>query len=245
MSSEPLLSVRGLSAAVEGFQVTEDIDLDINAGEAVGLVGRNGAGKTSTFRGIMGLTPVWSGSVTFRGEELTSIRSELIPKRGIGYQPEDRKLFTGMTVDENFRLPIWTSGKVRGIDDEDAVVESVYDVLTELDGRRNAKVQNLSGGQAKMVAIGRALALQPDLLILDEPLEGLAPVVVESLKRYIRAINDRDIAVLIAESNVTHVPEVVDRLYVIERGDIVASGDPEELAADEDIQKLMQGSGAE
>jgi len=245
MSNDALLSVRGLNAAVEGFQVTEDVDLDVNAGEAVGLVGRNGAGKTSTFRGIMGLTPVWSGSVKFRGEELTGIRSELIPKRGIGYQPEDRKLFTGMTVDENFRLPIWTSGPARGIDDEDAVIESVYDVLTELDDRRDAKVQNLSGGQAKMVAIGRALALQPDLLILDEPLEGLAPVVVESLKRYIREINDRDIAVLIAESNVTHVPDVVDRLYVIERGDIVASGDPEELAADEDIQKLMQGSGAE
>ena len=245
MSSEPLLSVRGLNAAVEGFQVTEDIDLDVNAGEAVGLVGRNGAGKTSTFRAIMGLTPVRSGSVEFRGEELTDIRSELIPKRGIGYQPEDRKLFTGMTVDENFRLPIWTSGPARGIDDEDAVIESVYDVLTELDDRRDAKVQNLSGGQAKMVAIGRALALQPDLLILDEPLEGLAPVVVESLKRYIRAINDRDIAVLIAESNVTHVPEVVDRLYVLERGDIVDSGDPEELAADKEIQKLMQGSGAE
>jgi branched-chain amino acid transport system ATP-binding protein len=245
MSSEPLLSVRGLNAAVEGFQVTEDVDLDVNAGEAVGLVGRNGAGKTSTFRGIMGLTPVWSGSVEFRGEELTDIRSELIPKRGIGYQPEDRKLFTGMTVDENFRLPIWTSGPARGIDKEDAVIESVYDVLTELDDRRDAKVQNLSGGQAKMVAIGRALALQPDLLILDEPLEGLAPVVVESLKRYIRAINDRDIAVLIAESNVTHVPEVVDRLYVLERGDIVDSGDPEELAADKEIQKLMQGSGAE
>jgi branched-chain amino acid transport system ATP-binding protein len=245
MSSEPLLSVRGLNAAVEGFQVTEDVDLDVNAGEAVGLVGRNGDGKTTTFRGVMGLTPVWSGSVRFRGEELTGIRSELIPKRGIGYQPEDRKLFTGMTVDENFRLPIWTSGSARGIDDEDAVIESVYDVLTELDGRRDAKVQNLSGGQAKMVAIGRALALQPDLLILDEPLEGLAPVVVEKLKQHIRAINDRDIAVLIAESNVTHVPEVVDRLYVIERGSIVASGDPEELAADEDIQKRMQGSGTE
>ncbi|WP_424003382.1 ABC transporter ATP-binding protein [Haloarcula salina] len=245
MSADTLLSVRGLNAAVEGFQVTEDVDLDVNAGEAVGLVGRNGAGKTTTFRGIMGLTPVWSGSVRFRGEELTDIRSELVPKRGIGYQPEDRKLFTGMTVDENFRLPIWTSGAARGIDDEDAVIEEVYDVLTELDDRRDAKVQNLSGGQAKMVAIGRALALQPDLLILDEPLEGLAPVVVENLKRHIEAINDRGIAVLIAESNVTHVPDVVDRLYVIERGDVVASGDPDDLAADEEIQKLMQGSGTE
>jgi energy-coupling factor transporter ATP-binding protein EcfA2 len=98
------------------------------------------------------------------------------------------------------------------------VVEEVFDLLDELDDRRDAKVEDLSGGQAKMVAIGRALALRPDLLILDEPLEGLAPVVVEKLKGYIRDINDRGIAVLVAESNVTHVPEVVDRLAVIERG---------------------------
>lgn len=98
------------------------------------------------------------------------------------------------------------------------MVEEVFDLLDELDDRRDAKVEDLSGGQAKMVAIGRALALRPDLLILDEPLEGLAPVVVEKLKGYIRDINDRGIAVLVAESNVTHVPEVVDRLAVIERG---------------------------
>jgi branched-chain amino acid transport system ATP-binding protein len=240
-----LLSVRGLDAAVAGFQVTYDLDLDVNAGEAVGLVGRNGAGKTTTFRSIMGLTEVRRGSVRFRGEELTAIRPELVPKRGIGYQPEDRKLFTGMTVDENFRLPIWTAGGARGIDDEDAVVEQVYDVLDELDDRRDAKVENLSGGQAKMVAIGRALALQPDLLILDEPLEGLAPIIVENLKGYIQDINDRGIAVLIAESNVTHVPEIVDRLYVIERGEIVESGDPERVTQDDEIQKLMQGSGTD
>jgi len=113
------------------------------------------------------------------------------------------------------------------------------------DDRRDAKVENLSGGQAKMVAIGRALALQPDLLLLDEPLEGLAPVVVSNLKEHIRDINDRGIAVLVAESNVTHVPDVVDRIYVVERGEIVASGDPDELAGDEEIQKLMQGSGNE
>ena len=240
---EPLLAIEDLCASVEGFQVTEDVNLTVDAGEAVGFVGRNGAGKTTTFRSIMGLTTVLDGSVRFRGEELTDLRSELIPKRGVGYQPEDRKLFTGMTVDQNFRLPIWTSGDARGIDDEDAVVEGVYDVLDELDDRRGAKVQNLSGGQAKMVAIGRALSLRPDLLILDEPLEGLAPIVVERLKRHIGEINRRGIAVLIAESNVTHVPEVVDRIYVIERGEVVASGDPEQVAGDDEIQKLMQGSG--
>jgi len=245
MSGDPLLSVRGLDAAVEGFQVTDGVDLDVEAGEAVGLVGRNGAGKTTTFRGIMGLAEVLAGSVTYRGEELTTLRPEAVPMRGIGYQPEDRKLFTGMTVEENFRLPIWTAGDARDLDDEDAIVESVFDVLDELDDRRDALVENLSGGQAKMVAIGRALALQPDLLILDEPLEGLAPIVVENLKGYVEAINDRGIAVLVAESNVTHVPDVVDRLYVIERGEIVDSGPPEEVVAKEDVKRLMQGSGME
>ncbi|WP_227131519.1 ABC transporter ATP-binding protein [Halorubellus salinus] len=245
MSADSLLSVRGLDAAVEGFQVTEDVDLDVAAGEAVGLVGRNGAGKTTTFRGVMGLADLFAGSVRFKGEELTELRPEVVPMRGIGYQPEDRKLFTGMTVEENFRLPIWSVGDARGLDDEDAIVEEVFDVLDELDDRRDALVENLSGGQAKMVAIGRALALQPDLLILDEPLEGLAPIVVENLKGYIEEINDQGIAVLIAESNVTHVPDIVDQLYVIERGEVVDSGPPDEVVEKPDVQRLMQGSGVE
>ncbi|ARS89455.1 ABC transporter ATP-binding protein [Natrarchaeobaculum aegyptiacum] len=241
--SAPLLEVTDLYAEVEGFEVTHGVDLEVHEGEAVALVGRNGAGKTSTFRSIMGLTPVSNGSIRFDGEELLDLRPEVIPKRGIGYQPEGRDLFTGMTVEENFRLPIWTSGDARSIDDEDAVVEDIFDLFGELDHRRDAEVQNLSGGQGKMTAIGRALALRPDLLILDEPLEGLAPVVVENVKSYIHEIIDRDISVLIAESNASHVPEIVDRMYVIERGEIVDSGDPEVLAEDEEIQLLMQGGG--
>jgi len=241
--SEPLLELEDNRAMVQGFEVTHGIDLTVNEGEAVALVGRNGAGKTSTFRGVMGLTPLQTGSVRYNGEELTDLPPEVIPTRGIGYQPEDRDLFTGMTVEENFRLPIWSSGKVRGIDDEDAMVESIFELFDELDHRRDTEVQNLSGGQAKMCAIGRAMALDPDLLILDEPLEGLAPIVVENLKEYLRAIIDRGISVLVAESNASHVPEIVDRMYVIERGDIVDSGDPETLLQDEEIQEMMQGGG--
>lgn len=239
--SEPLLELEDNHATVEGFEVTHGVDLTVEEGEAVGLVGRNGAGKTSTFRGIMGLTPLSAGSVRYAGEELTDLRPEVIPTRGIGYQPENRGLFTGMTVEENFRLPIWTSGAARGIDDEDAMVESIFEILDELEPRRDAEVQNLSGGQAKMCAIGRAMALDPDLLILDEPLEGLAPIIVENLKTYIHEIIDRGISVLIAESNASHVPEIVDRMYVIERGDIVDSGDPDVLLQDEEIQEMMQG----
>ncbi|AFK19534.1 ATP-binding cassette domain-containing protein [Haloferax mediterranei ATCC 33500] len=238
-----LLELTGVDASVAGFDVTHDVSLTVGEGEAVGLVGRNGAGKTTTFRSIMGLADVTGGSIRFRDEELTDLPADRIPGRGLGYQPEDRKLFTGMTVDENLRLPIWSLGDERGIEDEDAVVDDVYEVFPELEERREANVENLSGGQAKMTAVGRALALQPDLLLLDEPLEGLAPVVVSNLKQHITAINDLGIAVLVAESNATHVPDVVDRIYVIERGEIVASGDPNELVEEPEIQKLMQGSG--
>ena len=245
MSDEPLLSVTDLDAAVEGFQVTYGVDLEVEAASAVGYVGRNGAGKTTTFRSVMGLAEILDGSIRFRGEELTDLRPEQIPQRGIGYQPEDRKLFTGMTVDENFRMPIWTLGDERGIDDEDRAVEDVYEIFEELSDRREANVENLSGGQAKMVSIGRALALKPDLLVLDEPLEGLAPIIVERLKGYIQKINDRGIAVLIAESNVQHVPEMVDELYVVERGEIVDHGDPAVVSQQREVQELMQGSGTE
>ncbi|MFP8888563.1 ABC transporter ATP-binding protein [Natrialbaceae archaeon A-CW2] len=241
--TQPLLEISNLSATVAGFEVTHGIDLSVEEGEAVALVGRNGAGKTSTFRSVMGLTPIANGSIRFKGEEMTDLRPELIPRRGIGYQPENRELFTGMTVEENFRLPIWTSGDARGVEDEDVMVESIFELFSELERRRDAEVQNLSGGQGKMTAIGRALALNPDLLILDEPLEGLAPVVVENLKSYIHEIIDRDISVLIAESNASHVPEIVDRMYVMERGEIVDSGDPDVLMEDEKIQMLMQGGG--
>ncbi len=241
--TRPLLELQNTCAEVQGFQVTHNVDLTVGEGEAVALVGRNGAGKTSTFRAIMGLTPLVDGSIQFKGEEITAIRPELIPTRGIGYQPEDRDLFTGMTVEENFRLPIWTSGDARGVEDEDEMVESIFDLFDELDHRRDTEVQNLSGGQAKMCAIGRAMALNPELLILDEPLEGLAPIVVENLKEYIDEIIDRDISVLIAESNASHVPDIVDRMYVIERGSIVDSGDPETLMQDPEIQELMQGGG--
>ena len=243
--SDPLLKVSGLDSGVEGFQVTYGVDFTVEEASAVGYVGRNGAGKTTTFRSVMGLSDILAGSIKFNGEELTDLRPEQIPQRGIGYQPEDRKLFTGMTIDENFRMPIWTLGDKRGIEDEDEAVEDVYDIFEELSERREAKVENLSGGQAKMVSIGRALALKPDLLILDEPLEGLAPIIVERLKDYITQINEMGIAVLIAESNVQHVPDMVDELYVIERGEIFEHGHPDEVSQKREVQELMQGSGNE
>lgn len=243
MSGAPLLRLENVTASVADFEVTHDLNLTVEQGQAIGLVGRNGAGKTTTFRSIMGLAEVNSGSIVYDGHNLTSLPAESIPKLGIGYQPEDRKLFTGMSIEKNIRMPIWTAGDARGITDEDAVVEEVFDVFEELSDIRSQEVQTLSGGQAKMTAISRALALKPDLLILDEPLEGLAPVVVENIKEHIQNIIDSGVSVLVAESNASHIPDFVDRMYVIERGEIFAEGDPHDLRQDEDVQNLMQGSG--
>lgn len=240
-TNEPLLELSGVDAAIEEFQVTHSIDLTVNPGEVVGYVGRNGAGKTTTYEAIMGFVDVLNGSIEFKGEDVTAIRPEIIPTRGIGYQPEDRGLFTGMTVEENFRLPIWSCGDARGITDEDAVIEDIFDIFDNLRERRHANVETLSGGQAKMAAIGRALALRPDLLILDEPLEGLAPVVVEELTEHLEEIMNQGISVLISESNMSNLVGIVDRVYIIERGEILHSGKPNELTNNSDIQKLMQG----
>ncbi|WP_331232373.1 ABC transporter ATP-binding protein [Natronorarus salvus] len=242
MTEDPVLHVRGLDAAIEGHQITHGLDLDVSANESVGLVGRNGAGKSTTFRAIMGQIEILSGSIQFDGVELTNLTADEIPRLGIGYQPEDRKLFTGMSVEQNIRIPVWASHRPELTENEDEIVHEIFDIFSELYDHRDKNVENLSGGQAKMTSIGRALALQPDLLILDEPFEGLAPIIVERLKENIaEIIKTNDISVLIAEANVRHIAEVTDRLVVIDRGEIIASGDPMEIAEDEDLLELMQG----
>lgn len=235
------LEVRDVDVYIEDLHIVRNLSLSVGRGETIGLIGRNGAGKTTTLRGIMGLADVRRGSIDFNGEEISNLDPKYVPKRGIGYQPEDRKLFTGMTVGTNFRTPIWASGKARGVQDEDAAVEEVFNLFTELRGHRDVKVESLSGGQQKMVAIGRALALQPELLLLDEPLEGLAPIIVKDMKEYIQKIKAQGVSVLITDANIGHMVELLDRMYVIERGEVIASGDPNDLKDRKDIQNLMQG----
>jgi branched-chain amino acid transport system ATP-binding protein len=237
----PLLAIEDLCVSIEDSRIVKELDVDVDAGEAVGLIGRNGAGKTTTFKGIMGQANVTGGSIRFAGTELTEVPPKERSRLGIGYQPEDRGLFTGMTVDENFRIPIWVAEKHGEQRDEEAIVSNVYDTFPELSDFSNSNVENLSGGQAKMAAIGRALALQPDLLLLDEPLEGLAPTIVEDIKDIVTAINERGIAVLIAEANLAHAAELVDRAYIVDRGRVYDSGPADELIEKADVQNLLQG----
>ncbi len=238
-----LLDVDGLSVSIDDHSIVNDIDLQVNEGESVGLIGRNGAGKTTSFRGIMGHSKVTvdGGVVSFRGKNLLELSPEEIPKLGVGYQPEQEALFTGMTVDENFRLPLWVSGDDRGIDDEDGRVEELFELFPDMKRFEQHNVENLSGGQRKMTAIGRSLALRPDLVILDEPLEGLAPTIIEDIKEIVSEISDQGVAVLLAEANLAHAQELVDRVYIMERGEIFDHGPAEELIEREDIQNLLQG----
>lgn len=239
--SDHLLTVEDLSVAIGEAQIIDDLNIFLDEGEAVGLIGRNGAGKTTTFKTIMGQREVESGSIRVKSTELTNIPPEERSALGIGYQPEDRDLFTGMTVDENLRMPIWVANMQGGSKPEDEIVSRVYDMFPELRDLKDLNVENLSGGQAKMASIGRALATEPDLLLLDEPLEGLAPTIVEDVKTIVQRINEQNIAVLLAEANLAHASELVDRSYIINRGSVYDGGRVDELVAKPEIQNLLQG----
>lgn len=239
--NDHLLMAENINISIGDAHIVDDLSISLDEGEAVGLFGRNGVGKTTTFQGIMGQKKLTSGSIQFKNTELTDIPPEKRANLGIGYQPEDRDLFTGMTVDENLRIPIWVANMQGKSKNEERIISEVYETFPELGNFKNLNVENLSGGQAKMTSIGRALAIEPDLLLLDEPLEGLAPTIVEDVKTIVNKINDQDIAVLLAEANLAHATELVDRAYIIDRGSVYDSGRVEELVGKTDIQNLLQG----
>ncbi len=225
-----ILEVRDLVTAYGLSQVIHGISVEVAAGEVVCLLGRNGAGKTTTLRSIMGLTPPRSGQVTFKGEEISGRQPFEVARLGIGYVPDDRRIFPDLTVEENLEI-------VRRVTRRDGrwTMERVYQlfpVLRELRGNRGT---GLSGGEQKMLAIGRALMGNPTLLILDEPSEGLSPLMVRTLVEAIRQIQAEGITLLIADQNLKFARRVGDRGYIMEKGSIRYAGRLEELWANEDV----------
>src|SRR5437762_11914128 len=211
-------------------QILRAVSLAVNDGEAVCLVGRNGAGKTTTIDSIMGLLPVRAGTVAFRGRDITRLPAHARALLGIGYAPEDSGIFPDLTVEENFQITSWLArpddaeGAEAAAGDGYARIFSIFPEVKEFLTRRGL---HLSGGQKKMVAISRALTLRPSVLLLDEPFEGLAPVVVTRLIEAVKAIKALGITVLIAESNLVYATRVADRLYAIDRGEIIFRGRPQ------------------
>jgi branched-chain amino acid transport system ATP-binding protein len=220
-------------------QILRSVSLRVHAGEAVCLVGRNGAGKTTTIDTIMGLLPSRSGAVRFKSADVTKLPAHARARLGIGYAPEDCGIFPDLTVEENFQITAWI-GK-GGAQRDAAAEERIFGIFPEVKEFLTRRGLHLSGGQKKMVAITRALTLQPSVLLLDEPFEGLAPVVVTRFIEAVRAIKALGVAVLIAESHVQNAGRIADRLYAIDRGEIIFAGRPAELTGNAEVMKTLHG----
>jgi branched-chain amino acid transport system ATP-binding protein len=226
-AGSPLLEVRKLEAWYGESHVLHGVDIDVNPGEVVTLLGRNGAGKTSTLRSIMGLTGRRAGSIRFEGRETINLRSDVIGRAGIGYCPEERGIFASLNVTENLMLPPVV--KPGGLD-----LGTIYKLFPNLKERANSQGTKLSGGEQQMLAIARILRTGANLLLLDEPSEGLAPVIVQQIGRTIRELKQRGFTVLLVEQNFRFAQTVADRHYVMEHGRVVAEVANADLASSMD-----------
>ena len=233
-----MLEVKNIDAWRGPAQILHRVSLSVRSHEVVCLVGRNGAGKTTTFRTIMGFRRPVSGDIALDGRSIAGSRPYQIARAGICFAPEESEVFGDLTVAENIALPTWTRRNTRGAEDRIAMA---YRIFPKLERYRERGGQQLSGGERKMVSIARALTADPKILLLDEPTEGLSPAVVPAIIEGIAAIRASGHAIFIAESNVHHVPDFADRLYVIERGEIVFSGPPAEARNDAGVRRIIEG----
>ncbi|GLS24014.1 ABC transporter ATP-binding protein [Labrys miyagiensis] len=228
-SSAPLLSVRGLQAWYGESHVLHGIDFDVNPGEVVTLLGRNGAGKTTTMKSIIGVMAKRQGSIRFDGQETIRLPSRQIARLGIGYCPEERGIFASLSVEENLMLPPVV--KPGGLP-----VAEIYTLFPNLKMRLTSQGTKLSGGEQQMLAIGRILRTGANLLLLDEPTEGLAPVIVEQIGHTIARLKERGFTIILVEQNFRFASTVADRHYVIEQGKVIDMIPNAELEAN--IDKL-------
>ncbi|MEZ5645380.1 MAG: ATP-binding cassette domain-containing protein [Burkholderiaceae bacterium] len=209
-----MLNIDSVHVSIQSVQALRGFSLNVPTGQMVGLVGRNGAGKTTLLRTIMGHLKTTSGTVTWDGADLSGLQRHERAIRGIGYMPEDRGLVPELTVEENILVPVWVSPTL----DPAERLARVYDVLPELRQMRDRKALLLSGGQQKLVALARAVAVGTRLLLLDEPFEGVAPALSQRLSEVIFGLRGSDMSVVIAQSELNHAASMLDQEVVIERG---------------------------
>ena len=220
--------------------ILHDVSLTVAENEVVSLVGRNGAGRTTILESITGLLPMRSGRITFRGRDISRLPPHRRAKCGIGYAPENSGIFPELTVAENLMISRWLSDNARRGANGDAEARALT-VFPEVGKFLTRPGLNLSGGQKKMVSIARAMALAPSLMILDEAFEGLAPVVVKRFRDAVMMIKGFGIALLLAESNLTSAAAIADRIYVIDRGEVIFQGTPNEALANENVMRTLRG----
>jgi branched-chain amino acid transport system ATP-binding protein len=231
-----MLAIKSIDTFYGETQALFGLTMDVRAGEVVALLGPNGAGKTTTLRSVLGLTRARRGTVEFDGRDVTRLATHLIARAGVGWVPDDRRVFPALTVARNLaiarkatRFRAWT-------------VAQCCEVFSALEHLMDRECENLSGGEMQMVAIARVLLGAPGLLLLDEPSQGLAPRVVQDVMRVVRKLREEGVAVLLVEQNVATALEVADRAYVLDRGRLAWSGEAAELRRDAGLRRRMLGA---
>ena len=235
--TQPLVAVDDIHTYYGKSHILHGVSLEVAEGRITALLGRNGAGKTTTLRTLMGLTPAREGKVTIFGADATRWPTYRIAASGVGYVPEGRRIFANLSVDENLKVPLERNGPW--------TINRIYELFPRLGERRSSRGRQLSGGEQEMLSIARSLLLNPRLLILDEPSQGLAPLIVRDVFRIVAQMRDEGISVLLVEQNARMSLEIADRAYVLDDGAIVFSGAARELAADESRVKALTGASAE
>lgn len=236
--SDKLLSLENVQAGYGLTQVLQGVNLDVEQGSVVSLVGRNGVGKTTTLRSVIGNISPTGGTITFDGKDITSMSTEQTIQSGIAFVPEERRIFSELTVRENIEM-----GRL-GVDASDGPsVDQILDMFENLKERENSHGSVLSGGEQQMLAIGRALTADPDLLLLDEPTEGLAPYVVRQIEEIIRDLHDQGMTILVVEQNIPIALDVSDYTYILEKGEIVHEGIAADVREDQEVLDKHLGVG--
>ncbi len=236
--SEPILEIENIKVRYSGLPVLHGISLKVNSGETACVVGSNGAGKSTLLRAVMGTQPAFEGRILYRGREIQRLRTEDIVRLGIVYVPEEKMLFSPLSVEENLYLGAYV------LDDRNQIQQNlkfVYNLFPKLQERCNQPASTLSGGEQQMVAIGRGLMSQPHILMLDEPSLGLAPILVDEVLDTVRRLKQEGITILLVEQNVREALDLADRGYVLQTGRIVSEGSGKELLESDIFRQAFLG----
>lgn len=236
MPKDNMLEVEKIHTYYEEAHILQGVFLSVGEGESVGVIGRNGAGKTTTLRSIMSINPPRKGNIIFKGEDITGLSPTDISKRGISLTPEERRIFPALNVMEHLRVPTPKSGNGR-----EKMLELVFDIFPTLKERKKQDATSLSGGEQQMLTIARSLITDPDLLLLDEPFEGLAPKIVEKVMNSIKKIRQKGVSILLSSQNLNRALKLANRFYIVEKGKTVWEGPKEELKGNSQLKSRYLG----
>jgi branched-chain amino acid transport system ATP-binding protein len=237
MSENRVLELADVDSGYGDVQVLTDLSLHLNENEIVCLIGPNGAGKSTVLKTAFGLLTPWTGSVTYHGDDIGGMAPEEIVREGIGYVPQTDNVFSSLTIEENLRM-----GGVARESGLDRVIQELFDQFQLLDERRKAKARTLSGGQRQVLAFARALVMEPDVLLIDEPSAGLAPNTADEVFGHVQAVNDLDTAILMVEQNAKKGLGISDRGYVLDQGTVRFEDAADGLLDNDEVSKLYLGA---